>query len=131
MPKTTKPDIAPFTQTHSAAYQQLVTDASTRVQTGRLAAYRAVNKELINMYWDLGKMIFERQQENGWGNAVVEMLAKDLQKAFPKLEGLSVRNLWRMRVFYLAYPEFLPPPVAEIGWTHNYLIIEKCIDSPD
>lgn len=80
------------------------------------------------MYWDLGKMIFERQQENGWGNSVVELLAKDLQKAFPKMEGLSSRNLWRMRIFYLAYPEFLPPPVAEIGWTQNYLIIEKCKD---
>lgn len=82
------------------------------------------------MYWDLGKMIFERQQENGWGNSVVEMLAKDLQKAFPGMEGISKTNLWRMRAFYLAYvPEqFLPPAVGEISWTHNYLIIEKCKD---
>lgn len=73
-------------------------------------------------------MILERQEENGWGNSVVEMLAKDLQKTFPKMEGLSSRNLWRMRIFYLAYFEFLPLAVAEIGWTHNYLIIEKCKD---
>lgn len=128
MPKTTKPNESQFVQVQSLAYQQLVADASTRVQTGRLAAYRAVNKELIQMYWDLGKMILERQEQNGWGNSVVEMLAKDLQKAFPKMEGLSSRNLWRMRIFYLAYSEILPPLVAEIGWTHNYLIIEKCKD---
>jgi predicted nuclease of restriction endonuclease-like (RecB) superfamily len=128
MPKIAKLDEIQFVLVNSPAYQQLVADASTRVQTGRLAAYRAVNKELIQMYWDLGKMILERQEENGWGNSVVEMLAKDLQKAFPKMEGLSSRNLWRMRIFYLAYSEILPPLVAEIGWTHNYLIIEKCKD---
>lgn len=117
MPKIIKPNESRFVEVHSPAYQQLVADASTRVQTGRLAAYRAANKELIQMYWDLGKMILERQEENGWGNSVVEMLAKDLQKAFPKMEGISSRNLWRMRTFYLAYSEILPPPVAEIGWT--------------
>jgi predicted nuclease of restriction endonuclease-like (RecB) superfamily len=102
MPRTTEPDKTQFPQADSSAYQQLVVDARDRVQTGRLAAYRAVNKELIQMYWDLGKMILERQEENGWGNSVVEMLAKDLQKTFPKMEGLSKTNLWRMRAFYRA-----------------------------
>lgn len=130
MPKVNQLNESQFTQTHSLAYQQLVVDASTRVQTGRLSAYRAVNKELINMYWDLGEMIFERQQENGWGNSVVEMLAKDLQKAFPKTNGLSGANLWRMRAFYLAYhsSEILAPLVREIGWSHNIIIFEKCKD---
>jgi predicted nuclease of restriction endonuclease-like (RecB) superfamily len=112
----------------SPAYQQLVSDATDRVQAGQLAAFRAVNKVLMTMYWDLGKMIFERQQQYAWGNSVVESLAKDLQKVFPGLSGLSNRNLWRMRIFYLEYIEFLPPAVAEIGWTHNYLILEKCKD---
>ena len=84
-------------QTASPAYQQLVADATARVQTGQLAAFRAVNKELIQLYWDLGKMIAERQQANGWGNSVVELLAVDLRKKFPRMEGLSARNLWRMR----------------------------------
>ncbi|MBC7776948.1 MAG: DUF1016 family protein [Phycisphaerae bacterium] len=134
-------------QTASPAYQQLVADATARVQTGQLAAFRAVNKELIQLYWDLGKMIAERQQANGWGNSVVELLAVDLQKAFPSSSGFSKTNVWRMRAFYLAYRpsailpppvgelppdqntgEFLPPAVAEIGWTHNYPILEKCKD---
>jgi predicted nuclease of restriction endonuclease-like (RecB) superfamily len=114
----------------SPAYQQLVADATARVQVGQLAAFRAVNKELITMYWDLGKMIFERQQQYGWGNSVVESLAKDLQKVFPAVSGFSKTNLWRIRAFYMAYQEneFLPPAVGEIGWTHNYLILEKCKD---
>jgi predicted nuclease of restriction endonuclease-like (RecB) superfamily len=115
---------------NSPAYQQLVADATARVQSGQLAAFRAVNKELIELYWDLGKMIVERQQRYGWGNSVVEWLAKDLQKTFPRTAGFSKTNLWRIRAFYLAYcqDKFLPPLVGEIGWSHNYVIIEKCKD---
>ena len=114
----------------SPAYQQLVADATDRVHSGQLAAFRAVNKELIQLYWDLGKMISERQQQHGWGNSVVELLAKDLRKNFPRITGLSTANLWRMRAFYLAYhdSEFLAPLAREIGWTHNYIIFEKCKD---
>ncbi|MBI1223835.1 MAG: DUF1016 family protein [Bacteroidetes bacterium] len=129
-------------QINTIAYHQLVADAKERVQSGQLAVWRAVNKELITLYWDLGKLIVERQQEHGWGNSVVEMLAKDLQAAFPRMSGFSKTNLWRIRAFYQAYshPQILPPtvgefkssemppPWAEIGWSHNYVIIEKCKD---
>ena len=99
------------------AYKQLVADATTRVQSGQLAAFRAVNKELIELYWDLGKMILERQQQHGWGKSVVELLAKDLQKQFPAITGMTAGNLWRMRAFYLAYRdnEILAPTVRELG----------------
>ena len=102
-------------------YQQLVSDATLRVRTGQLAAFRAVNKELIELYWDLGKMIHERQQQYGWGKSIVEWLSKDLQKEFPAISGMSAANLWRMRAFYLAYfeNEILAPTAREIGWTHN------------
>jgi predicted nuclease of restriction endonuclease-like (RecB) superfamily len=115
----------------AAAYGQLVADAKERVHSGQLSAWRAVNKELINLYWDLGKLIVERQQEHGWGNSVVEMLAKDLQAAFPRMRGLSASNLWRARAFYLIYQddEILAPITREIGWTHNYTIFEKCKDT--
>ena len=63
----------------SPAYQQLVSDITLRVREGQLAAFRVVNKELLELYWDLGKMIHDRQHQNGWGKSVVEMLAKDLQ----------------------------------------------------
>ena len=115
---------------NSPAYQQLVKDVTTRIKHGQLNAFRAVNKELIGLYWDLGKLIVNRQKEYRWGNSVVEMLAKDLQKAFPGISGFSKTNLWRIRAFYIAYGqnEFLPPAVGEIGWSHNYVIIEKCKD---
>ena len=117
-------------QPTSTAYQALVADMTARVQLGQLAAFRAVNKELIDMYWDLGKMIVERQKQYAWGKSVVEMVAKDLQKEFPRTNGFSAGNLWRMRAFYLNYvdSEFLAPLAREIGWTHNYIIFEKCKD---
>ncbi|MCC6724381.1 MAG: DUF1016 family protein, partial [Saprospiraceae bacterium] len=112
------------------AYDQLVADAKARVKAGQLAAWRAVNKELITLYWDLGKLIVERQQRHGWGNSVVEMLAKDLQMAFPRTRGLSASNMWRARAFYLTYhdAEILALITREIGWTQNYTIFEKCKD---
>jgi predicted nuclease of restriction endonuclease-like (RecB) superfamily len=79
----------------------------------------------------LGKLIVERQQQHGWGKSIVDTLAKDLQAEFSGIVGFSARNLWRMRSFYTHYADstlILPPMVAEIGWTHNYLILEKCKD---
>lgn len=76
-------------------------------------------------------MIVERQKGKTWGKSVVEQLAKDLQIEFPGMQGFSSRNIWRMRSFHLIYevnPK-LPPLVAEIGWTHNYIILEKCKDN--
>ncbi len=115
-----------------AAYRQLVADAADRVRSGQLAAFRAVNKELIQLYWDLGKLIIERQRQHGWGDSVVELLARDLQTAFPRMTGLSSNNLWRARAFFLAYcdSEILAQLVQEIGWGHNLAIFQKCKD-PD
>ncbi len=114
----------------SIAYQELIAELIERVKHGQLTAYRAANKELINLYWDMGKRIVERQQLYGWGKSVVELLSKDLRKAFPRMNGLSASNLWRMRAFYVAYAtsEILAPVVREIGWTQNFIIFEKCKD---
>jgi len=89
-----------------------------------------VNKELIFLYWDIGRMINERQKEYTWGKSVVELLAKDLQKEFPGIKGFSASNLWRMRIFYQEYYQNpkLAPLVREIGWAHNLIIMEKCKD---
>jgi len=75
-------------------------------------------------------MIVERQQGDTWGKSIVEQLAKDLQAEFPGIQGFSVRNIWYMRNFYLAYGrnEKLQPLVAEIGWAHNLIIMSKCKD---
>jgi predicted nuclease of restriction endonuclease-like (RecB) superfamily len=105
-------------------------EVQQRIRAAQYDALKAVNREMINLYWDIGKMIVTRQQNVNWGKSVVEQLAKDLQAEFPGISGFSTRNIWRMRDFYLTYhsQEILPPMVAEIGWTHNVVILEKCKD---
>lgn len=111
-------------------YRTFLTDIKQRIRDAQYDALKAVNKEQIQLNWDLGKMIVEKQEQLGWGKSVVEQLSKDLQEEFPGQSGWSARNLWRMRQFYFEYRqnEFLPPMVAEIGWTHNNIILEKCKD---
>ena len=91
---------------------------------------RAVNKELIGLYWDIGRMIETRQRGETWGKSVVSSLARDLQQEFPGIQGFSAQNLWRMRQFYLAYcgHEKLSPLVREISWTKNVIILMQCKD---
>jgi len=93
-------------------------------------ALKQVNKELILLYWSIGKSIVIRQEKFGWGKSVVETLSNDLQKEFVGVKGFSSQNLWRMRKFYEEYNanEKLAPMVREIGWSHNILILEKCKD---
>jgi predicted nuclease of restriction endonuclease-like (RecB) superfamily len=109
-------------------YENLLVEVKQRIRSAQYEALKAVNKELIALYWDIGKMIVTRQEGVTWGKSVVEQLAKDLQNEFPGISGFSSRNIWRMRDFYLSYnvEEFLPPMVAEIGWSHNLVILEKC-----
>lgn len=111
-------------------YRNLLVEVKQRIRSAQYEALKAVNKELIALYWDIGKMIVTRQQGASWGKSVVEQLAKDLQAEFPGISGFSVRNIWNMRSFYVAYSqnEKLQPMVAEIGWTHNLVILEKCKD---
>lgn len=98
-----------------------------RVYQANHRAFHATNKELISLYWDLGRFIYEKQEADEWGKSTVEMLSKDLQGEFPGVSGFSVSNLWRMRNFYISYKdsEKLAPLVREIPWSHNFLIFEK------
>jgi predicted nuclease of restriction endonuclease-like (RecB) superfamily len=111
-------------------YQELLIEIKERIRSAQYAALKAVNHELISLYWDIGRSIVERQQTAGWGKSIVEKLAQDIQLEFPGISGFSVRNLWNMRNFYLTYrqDEKLQPLVAEIGWSHNLVILEKCKD---
>jgi predicted nuclease of restriction endonuclease-like (RecB) superfamily len=111
-------------------YKNLLVEVKQRIRSAQYEALKAVNKELIALYWDIGKAIVTRQQESSWGKSVVEQLAKDLQAEFPGISGFSAANLWRMRLFYDTYAsnEKLAPMVREIGWTHNIVILEKCKD---
>jgi predicted nuclease of restriction endonuclease-like (RecB) superfamily len=105
-------------------------EVKQRIRSAQYEALKAVNREMINLYWDIGQMIVIKQQNDNWGKSVVEQLAKDLQTEFPGISGFSAANLWRMRLFYESYAnnEKLAPMVREIGWTHNLAILEKCKD---
>ncbi|MEW5813928.1 MAG: PDDEXK nuclease domain-containing protein [Spirochaetota bacterium] len=113
-----------------AGYPKLLKDIKERIRSAQYTALKAVNKELIALYWDIGRVIIERQKDEAWGKSVVERLADDLQREFPGIQGFSSRNIWYMRNFYLAYKdkEKLQPMVAEIGWTHNIVILDRCKD---
>ncbi len=86
-----------------AEYSDLLRDIRQRIRDARYEALKAVNKELIELYRDIGQMIVERQERETWGKSVVERLAKDLQAEFPGIKGFSASNLWRMRSFYESY----------------------------
>ncbi|HEX7627507.1 MAG TPA: PDDEXK nuclease domain-containing protein [Candidatus Methanoperedens sp.] len=111
-------------------YVILLSDIKQRVRSAQYEALKAVNKELISLYWDIGRMIIDRQKEEKWGKSVVEQLAKDLHIEFPGISGFSAQNLWRMKQFYQSYAQNtkLSPLVREIGWTHNIIILMNCKD---
>lgn len=120
--------VRPQITQNGADYGTLLTELKTRIHTAQYTALRAVNKELIALYWDIGKLIEERQEAEGWGKAVVERLSADLRAEFSEKSGFSGRNLWYMRTFYREYKEqpILQPLAAEISWTKNTLILDRC-----
>lgn len=89
----------------SPEYRRFIEQLKARVLSARLSAARAVNCDLILLYWDIGRGIVEKQQALGWGESVVETVAADLQQAFPGTTGFSPRNLRDMKRFYLAYAD--------------------------
>jgi predicted nuclease of restriction endonuclease-like (RecB) superfamily len=112
-------------------YAELLKNIKERITAAQYEALKTVNKELIALYWDIGRMIVERQDKESWGKSVVELLSKDLQAEFPGIRGFSMQNLWYMRQFYLNYRgnQKLQPMVGEISWTKNLVIMSKCKDN--
>jgi predicted nuclease of restriction endonuclease-like (RecB) superfamily len=120
-------------QLDKTEYKKFFIEIKERIHKAQYDALRSVNKELIQLYWDIGKKIVEKQSALGWGKSVVETLSSDLQKEFPGIRGFSPANLWRIWNFYSEYSNNLKlaPMVREIGWAHNVIIIEKCKDDPE
>ena len=108
-------------------YQSLLSDIKQVLRSGRMKAIRQLSRAVIESYWDVGKHIFESQEQNAWGKGIVEQLSRDLQKEFPGVEGFSTRNLWDMRRLYVTYYEYsnLRQRVAEIAWGHHLVILNK------
>ncbi|GAP99879.1 PDDEXK nuclease domain-containing protein [Leptolyngbya sp. NIES-2104] len=117
-----------ITPSSDPAYQDFLREIKAQVVQSRISAARSINRSLIGLYWALGKLMVDRQEALGWGNAIVERLSADLKTEFPEMTGFSPRNLWDIKRFYETYadaPEFLRQLVAEIPWSHNILIMQK------
>jgi len=114
-------------------YESLLGEIKERIRSAQLAALRQVNRELITLDSDIGRLIVARQEGDTWGKSVVANLARDLQAEFPGASGFSAANLWRMKLFYESYgtEEKLAPLVREISWSHNVVILEKCKDTAE
>jgi len=107
---------------------QRFTDIIQLIKQSRSNAIKAVNAELINLYWNIGKHICTKLEKSEWGDAVVAELAKYIQQNEPELKGFSDKNIWRMKQFYETYKDFpkLSPLVREISWSHNLAIFSRC-----
>jgi predicted nuclease of restriction endonuclease-like (RecB) superfamily len=111
-------------------YAELLAEIKERVRLAQYKALKVVNKELVGLYWDIGRIIVERQTDADHGAATVEQLAADLRREFPGVSGYSRRNVFYMREFYLTYRNLpkVQPLVAQIGWSHNLIVLQRCKD---
>lgn len=115
------------------SYFETLENLKVTIRNAQIKASLAVNSELITLYWNIGKTILNKQQEKGWGAKVIDNLSKDLQKSFPDMKGLSVRNLKYMRKFAEIYQdfEFVQQVVAQIPWGHNVFLIDKVANNEE
>jgi hypothetical protein len=97
-------------------YAGLLGQVKERIQRSQVRAVQSVNAELIQLYWDVGRLLDERQRQQGWGAAVIPRLARDLNLELPEAQGFSERNIKRMLAFFRAYPT--PPQLCHSLW-HN------------
>lgn len=109
-------------------YTCFLNEITLRIRSAQYEALKAVNKEMIALYWEIGKRITEQQAISGWGKSVVETLSRDIQKEFPGIKGFGVSNMWDMARFYAEYQsnEILQPLVGEISWSKHIVILTKC-----
>ena len=112
----------------SPEYLDFRNKITSRIRSAQYEALKAVNKEMIALYWEIGRRITEQQAALGWGKSVVENLSRDIQKEFPGIKGFGVSNMWDMARFYAEYRsnEILQPLVGEISWSKHIVILTKC-----
>ncbi|WP_187436051.1 PDDEXK nuclease domain-containing protein [Bradyrhizobium hipponense] len=120
------------TEIDAQSYSAFVGDLKRKIAEARHRAGLSVNRELILLYWTVGRDILFRQEQEGWGAKVIDRLAGDLGRAFPEMTGLSARNLKYMRAFAEAWPdgEFVQQVVALLPWGHNVRLLDA-VKSPE
>ena len=115
-----------------AYYANLLSELKQRISEERLRVVLGANAAMILLYWDIGRIILERQDREGWGAKVIDRLSADLRQAFPDMQGLSPRNLKYMRAFAAAWPnrEIVQQVAAQIPWFHNCILLER-VNKPE
>lgn len=108
-------------------YADWLTELKSRIHNAQQRAALAVNRELVLLYWQIGRDILERQSREGWGAKVIDRLAHDLRTDFPTMKGFSPRNLKYMRSFAEAWPaaEFVQEVLARLPWYHQIALLDK------
>lgn len=117
-------------------YLQTFMNIKQQVQQAQIKATLSVNKELMLLYWSIGRVITERQEADGWGTKAVEQLAQDLQDEFPGIGGFSRANVFRMKSFFLSYTivaqavrQLEDLPIMMIPWGHNVVLLQRLKDN--
>ena len=113
-----------------ADYLEVLEEIKSRIRSTQIKAALTVNRELILLYYGIGREILKRQQEQGWGAKIIERLSKDLRTAFPEMKGFSRTNLLYMRAFAEAYPDdqIIQQVAGQIPWFHHCTILDKVKD---
>jgi predicted nuclease of restriction endonuclease-like (RecB) superfamily len=130
-------------KTSLVLYGNLLSDIKIRIRQAQVKATLSANAEMIAMYWDVGRMIHKRQQDEGWGAGVIPRLAKDIQNELPELKGFSERNIKFMVQLYKEYEtgviigkqpvsqfENMKRLVSQLPWGHNILLMQRIKDIP-
>lgn len=110
-----------------ADYADWLSELKVRIHIAQQRATLAVNRELVQLYWHIGRDILERQAQQGWGAKVIDRLAHDLHIAFPEMKGFSRANLMYMRAFAEAWPDaaIVQQAVGQLPWGHNLVLLSK------
>lgn len=109
-------------------FYEWINQLKSKIRTVQTKVALTLNTQLIELYWEIGKDISNRQKQTNWGSKFIEQTAIELRSEFPQIKGFSRRNLYAIRQWYRFYStkyEFVPQSVAQIPWGHNRLIITK------
>jgi len=122
--------VAPPKAELPGGYIDALTEIKHRIQRARLKTVLAANSAMILLYWDIGRLILERQEKAGWGAKIIDRLSSDLRDAYPEMMGLSSRNLKYMRALAATWPdpEIVQRVVAQLPWRQNIALIERLND---
>jgi predicted nuclease of restriction endonuclease-like (RecB) superfamily len=108
-------------------YSDLFEEIKTKVDGSRLRMVMAANTAMVVLYWEIGQLILQRQEQQGWGAKVIDRLSYDLRDAFPDMKGFSPRNLQFMRAFAELYldGEIVKQLVSQLPWGHIIILMQK------